>query len=420
MITADEALRIVLDNTTRLGTERVALLGALGRVLAEEIRSPRDIPGFDNSAMDGYAIRAADIASASETNPVRLKVIETVGAGTMPSRRIAPGEAVRTMTGAPIAPGADAVIPVERTRGSGAMVEIVASVEAHAFVRPRGEDLREGEAVMSPGKRLTPADLGTLASLNRSMVDVYRRPRAAVVATGDELVDLDQVPAGAQVVNSSAYALAGAIVEAGGEPVILKIARDTAAEIRERLLESLRFDVVLSTGGVSVGQFDHVKGVLDELGMRALFHGVAQKPGRPLKFGIVDGKPVFGLPGNPVSTMVCFYLYARPAMLKMGGHRHLGLARVAVTCAGDVKVSRDLTEFVRVRIERHGDELHAMPTGNQGSGILSSLSRADALLIGPAKETMLKAGSRATALMLDPYAATDAEPFFEERRVHSQ
>jgi molybdopterin molybdotransferase len=420
MISADEALRIVLQNVTSLGIERIPLLGALDRILAEEVRSSRDIPGFDNSAMDGYAVRAADVASASESNPVRLKVVETVGAGTMPSRKIGPGETVRTMTGAPIAQGADAVIQVERTRGDGATVEILAAVEPHAFVRPRGEDLRQGETVMSPGKRLTPSDLGTLASLNRSMVDAYRRPRVAIVATGDELVDVDQVPAGAQIVNSSAYALAGAVMEAGGEPVILKIARDTAAEIRERLTEAMRFDVVLSTGGVSVGQFDHVKGVLDELGMRTLFHGVAQKPGRPLKFGTVDGRPVFGLPGNPVSTMVCFYLYTRPALLKMGGRRHLGLPRVEVTCAADIKVSKDLTEFVRVRIERRGGELHAAPTGNQGSGILSSLSRADALLIGPARETMLKAGSRAVALMLDPYAATDAEPFFEERRTHSQ
>jgi molybdopterin molybdotransferase len=416
MIPADEALRVVLDNVTPLGVERVALPDALGRVLAGEIRSPRDIPGFDNSAMDGYAVRAADVAGASENNPARLRVTETVAAGQMPAGRVGQGCAARTMTGAPIAPGADAVVPVERTRGADDLVEILAPVAAGEFVRPRGEDMRAGEAVMTPGKLLGPADLGTLASLSRAMIDVYRKPRAAIVATGDELVDIDQVPTGAQIVNSSAYALAAAIREAGAEPAILRVARDTPAEIRERLQEALSFDVVLSTGGVSVGQFDHVKGVLDELGMRTLFHGVAQKPGRPLKFGIVAGRPVFGLPGNPVSTLVCFYLYARPALLRMLGRNDVGLRRIAVRCACDIKVSNNMTEFVRVRLERDGDTFLARPTGSQGSGILSSVSRADGLLIGPAAKSRLQKGDQATVLLL---GAPGDDAFFEdERRFH--
>ncbi len=415
MISPDEALRMVLESVAPLGIERVPILLAMGRVLSEEIHSPRDVPGFDNSAMDGYAVRAADIASARESSPVSLKVVETVGAGAMPSRRVEPGTAIRTMTGAPIAAGADAIIQVERTRGSGSIVEILAPAPAASFIRHRGEDLRAGELVTSSGKVLTPSDLGMLASLNRSMLDVYRKPRVAIVATGDELVDIDQIPTGAQIVNSSAYALAAAIAEAGGEASILKIARDSIEETRERLSEAMRFDVVFSTGGVSVGQFDHVKGVMDELGTRTLFHGVAQRPGRPLKFGIMGGLPVFGLPGNPVSTMVCFYLYARPALRKIGGHRKLGLPRVRVTCAADIKIANNLTEFVRVRLERRDGELFATPTGSQGSGILSSLSRADALLIGPAKEDLLKAGSVATALLLETHAATDEEAFFEAR-----
>jgi molybdopterin molybdotransferase len=400
MISADQALQIVLENVAPLGVERISILDALGRVLAETISSPRDIPGFDNSAMDGYAVRAADVAKASEATPVKLKVVETVGAGQMPTRRVGTGETVRTMTGAPIAEGADAVIPVERTRGVSEVVEFLASAEHRAFIRPRGEDLRLGEMVMSAGKTLTPAELGMLASVNRAMVEVIRRPRVAIVATGDELVDVDQPPVGAQVVNSSAYALAGAIREAGAEAVILKVARDEAREIRERLAEAMTFDAMLSTGGVSVGQFDHVKGALDELGMRQLFHGVAQKPGRPLKFGTVGYRPVFGLPGNPVSTLVCFYLYARPALLKMSGHRRVGLPRVRARCAVDIKTSKDLTEFVRVRLEREGDAYLATPTGGQGSGIFSSISRADGLLIGPSSETVLKAGAQATVLLL--------------------
>jgi molybdopterin molybdotransferase len=419
MISADQALQIVLENVAPLGVERIPILDALGRVLAENISSSRDIPGFDNSAMDGYAVRAADLASASEANPVKLRVVETAGAGQMPSRRVGAGETVRTMTGAPIADGADAIIQVERTRGSGDVVEFLAPAEVRGFIRPRGEDLRLGELVMSPGKKLTPADLGMLASVNRAMVEVIRRPRVAIVATGDELVDVDQAPAGAQVVNSSAYALAGAVREAGAEAVILKVARDVAGEIRDRLAEAMTFDAVLSTGGVSVGQFDHVKGALDELGMRQLFHGVAQKPGRPLKFGTVGYRPIFGLPGNPVSTLVCFYLYARPALLKLSGHRRVGLPRINARCAVDIRTSKDLTEFVRVKLDREGDSWRATPTGNQGSGILSSLSRADGLLIGPSTETILKAGAQATVLLLGGDGGigdVTADELFEGRR----
>lgn len=415
MISVDQALGIVLENVAPLGAERVSILEALGRVIAEQIRSPRDIPGFDNSAMDGYAVRATDVETASESNPIRLKVLETVGAGVVPSMRVAAGQAVRTMTGAPIADGADAIVPVERTRGTGAEVEVLAPAEKGAFVRPRGEDLKRDELVISPHKGLTASDLGTLASLNRSMVDVYRRPRVAIVATGDELVDVDTVPTGAQVINSSAYALAAAIGESDGEPIMLKVARDQPEEVRARLAEALAFDVVLTTGGVSVGQFDHVKVVLDELGLRQLFHGVAQKPGRPLKFGTIGGRPIFGLPGNPVSTMVCFYLYVRPALRRMTGRNDLGLSRIIARCAADIPKANNLTEFVRVALVRRNGEVYAAPTGNQGSGVLSSLSRAHGLLIGPATERVLKAGSQAAVLLLDSAAAADTEAYFEER-----
>ncbi len=413
MISVDEAIATVLEVAPRLGVERVALLDALGRVLAQEIRSPRDIPGFDNSAMDGYAVRSADVASASESHPVKLAVTETVPAGKMPEREVKAGQAARTMTGAPIARGADAIVPVERTRGTGDVVEILATAEPNAFVRPKGEDLKLGELAMVPGKLMGPADLGMLASLNRAMVGVYRRPRVAIVATGDELVDVDEPPSGAQVVNSSAYALSGAIREAGGEPAILRVARDTPTEVRERLAEAMAFDVILTTGGVSVGQFDHVKTVLDELGMKNLFHGVAQRPGRPLKFGTLGHRPIFGLPGNPVSTLVCFYLYTRPALLKMSGRSEVGLPRISVRCAGDIRLAKGLTEFVRVKLERRDGQVFAAPTGNQGSGILSSVARADGLLIGPAAVDALRAGDQATVLVLAA-GAGDA-PFFERR-----
>jgi molybdopterin molybdotransferase len=419
MISADEALHIVLDSVSALGVERIPILRGLGRVLAEEVRSPRDIPGFDNSAMDGYAVRSSDVRNASESNPVKLAVVETVAAGKMPARRLEAGQAARTMTGAPIADGADAIIQVEKTRGTESTVEILASAEPRNFIRPRGEDVGKGDVVLSSGKSLGASDLGMLASLSRSMVEVYRRPRVAIVATGDELVDVDEVPSGAQVVNSSGYALAGAIVEAGGEPTILKIARDRREEIRDRLAEAFTFDVMLSTGGVSVGQFDHVKGTLDELGLHQLFHGVAQRPGKPLKFGTVGYRPVFGLPGNPVSTLVCFYLYVRPALRRMGGHKRVGLPRVVARCGSDIKTAANLTEFVRANLARDGEALLATPTGAQGSGILSSISSADGLLVGPASETILKKGTQAVVLLLggtDTVALDETVGFEEPRR----
>jgi molybdopterin molybdotransferase len=416
VISVDQALSLVLSHVATLGVERAAVLDAVGRVLAEEIRSPRDIPGFDNSAMDGYAVRAADVARAGERTPVVLRVVETIGAGRVGEKHVGPAEAARIMTGAPVPSGADAIVPVERTRSpSEEVVEIMAPAERGAFVRPKAEDLRTGEVIMEPGKRLRPSDLGMLASLNRGFVEVYRRPRVAIVSTGDELVDIDQVPTGAQVVNSSAYGLACATREAGGDPSILRVARDEPEEIRGRLAEAAGFDVALSTGGVSVGQFDHVKTQLGELGMRQIFHGVAQKPGRPLAFGLLAERPFFGLPGNPVSTMVCFYLYARPALLKVAGRRDLGLPRLTARCAVDIRLANGLTEFVRVALRRENGEWLATPTGNQGSNILSSLARADGLLIGPASQTLLRAGTQATVLLLEPGVAADCEPLFEER-----
>ncbi len=418
MISADQALAQVLDSVARLGIERIPLRAAAGRILAEEITSDREIPAFNNSAMDGFAVRAADVSGASERTPKRLKVIETVAAGSMPTVKVSEGEAVRIMTGAPVPQGADSIVPVERTRSSGSVVEIMAEPARGEFVRPSGEDLRVGEPVMAPGKRLTPSDIGMMASLNHAMVDVWRRPRVSIVATGDELVDVDQVPRGAQIVNSSAYALAAAVEECGGEAVILKVARDTPEEIRARLAEGAAMDAMLSTGGVSAGDFDHVKAILDELGMRTLFHGVAQKPGRPLKYGLIGNRPIFGLPGNPVSTLVCFYLYVRPALLKMGGHSALGLPRVTARCASDIKTANNLTEFVRVRLERRGDEFYALPAGSQGSNILSALSRADGLLVGPARENLLKAGFQATVLLLSPVTGEVEAGFEEFHRFH--
>jgi molybdopterin molybdotransferase len=413
MISADEALRIVIDNVQVLGIERVFIREALGRVLGEPVYAPRDIPGFDNSAMDGFAVRAGDLAQASREQPVRLKIVETIAAGSVPKAKLGSGLAARIMTGAPIPQGADAVVPVEQTRSSGEVVEVMVSVSSGWCVRRRGEDLREGQLILPAHREVRAADVGLFASLNRSMVDVYRRPRVALVCTGDELVDIDQQPSGAQVVNSNAYGLAAAISEAGGEATLLRVARDRPHEISERFREAMCCDAILSTGGVSVGQFDHVKQVLRELGLRELFHGVAQRPGKPLMFGLLDQRPVFGLPGNPVSALVCFELYGRPALRKMEGREDLSLPRVVARCAQDIKTAANLTEFIRVKIERHDDELYATPSGEQGSAILSALSRADGLMIGPANKSILPAGTQAEVLLLSRVAGLRGSVGFE-------
>ncbi|HLH77391.1 MAG TPA: gephyrin-like molybdotransferase Glp [Candidatus Binataceae bacterium] len=408
MISVDEALKIVLDSVAPLAVERVPLLDARDRILAEQIYSNRDIPGFDNSAMDGFAVRAADLAGASERTPKALRITETIAAGAMPTTAVTVGSAARIMTGAPIPPGADAIVPVERTRVAGAVVQFLAAPEVGEFVRPQGEDLRAGQLVMGPGRRLSPSDIGMLALVNRPMVEVWRRPRVALVATGDELVDADQVPTGAQVVNSSAYALAAAVAEVGAEASILKIARDDPKEIRARLIEASAFDAIFTTGGVSVGDFDHVKGELDRVGMKTLFHGVAQRPGRPLKFGLIGSCPVFGLPGNPVSTLVCYYLYARPALLKMAAHQQLQLPRVSARCMVDIRLAQGLTVFIRVTVQRRDGVYEATPTGAQGSNLLGSLARAEGLLVGPSDKLNLRAGDQAEVLLL-PSAAVGAE-----------
>jgi molybdopterin molybdotransferase len=413
LISPDQALKLVVDNVQAVGLERVSIRQALGRILGEPIHVPRDIPGFDNSAMDGFAVRSDDLADASRERPVELKIVETIAAGSVPKVELGPRQAARIMTGAPIPRGADAVVPIEQTRSSNDAVEVLVSVASGWCVRRRGEDLREGDLVLAARRRLRAADVGLLASLNCSMVDVYRQPRVAIVCTGDELVDINQQPSGAQVVNSNAYALAAAVSEAGGEATLLRVARDRPSEIRERFCEALCCDAILSTGGVSVGQFDHVEEVLRELGIRELFHGVSQRPGKPLMFGLLERRPVFGLPGNPVSALVCFELYAKPALRKMGGWENFWLPKVTALCAQDIKTAAHLTEFIRVKIERRDDQLYATASGEQGSAILSTLSRADGLLIAPAKKTILPRGSQVEVLLLSCEAALAYSPGFE-------
>ena len=403
---------MILETIPPLGGERIGLLQAVGRVLAEEVRSAREVPPFANSAMDGYAVRWDDVHNASAGQPVAVDVIEVIQAGAVPTQTVTIGTASKIMTGAVIPPGADTVIRVEDTEEQDGRVWIKRPERPGTHIRASGEDIHCGQVVLRKGRVLRPADIGLLASVGRSTVLVRQRPRVAILSTGNELVEVDEALRPGQIVNSNAYTLAAAVQETGGQPVPLAIARDTLEEIRAALSEAVRHDVVLSTGGVSVGDFDFVKTAMDELGVRRLFWQVAQRPGKPLTFGLLRERPYFGLPGNPVSALVCFYLYVRPALGRMMGQERLFPPVVSATVGEDIPKAKGLTEFVRCRLTRTNEHYEAHSTGSQSSGVLSSLSLGEGLAIGPAELALLPKGMSVKVIVLnsDQFAGEEA-PF---------
>ncbi|MGH7960227.1 MAG: molybdopterin molybdotransferase MoeA, partial [Candidatus Binatia bacterium] len=311
------------------------------------------------------------------------------------------GTASKIMTGAVIPPGADSVIRVEDTEEHDGRVWLKSGGRPGNNVRACGEDIRRGQVVLEKGRILRPADMGLLASVGRSLVLVRQHPRVAILSTGNELAEVDEGLQPGQIVNSNAYTLAAAVREAGGQPVPLAIARDTLDEIRAALSEAVRHDVVLSTGGVSVGDFDFVKAAMDELGIQRLFWQVAQKPGKPLTFGLLRERPYFGLPGNPVSALVCFYLYVRPALRRMMGYEKPFLPVVSARVGEDISKAKGLTEFVRCRLTQTGGHYEAYSTGSQSSGVLSSLSLGEGLIVGPAETALLPKGMDVRVIVLD-------------------
>jgi molybdopterin molybdotransferase len=408
VISVGEALAKVCDATPVLGGERVALEAALGRVVAEDVASERLVPEAANSAMDGYAVRHADLGSL----PARLRVVAVEPAGTVVDGPVVAGTAVKLFTGSVIPPGADTVVRVEDTEAQDHAVVIRVAPARGANVRAAGEDIARGDVVVRAGTPLAPADLGVLASVGRATVVVHRRPRVAILSTGTELVEVDEVPGPAQVVNSNAYTLAAAVREAGGEPLVLPLVRDRPEEIEARLAEALRTDVVVTSGGVSVGDLDLVKDALAASGVEQVFWQVAQKPGKPLAFGRAASRLVFGLPGNPVSALVCFYLYVRPALRRLQGHRRIHLPVVEATLARSTRKARGLTEFLRVRLADSPDGPVATPVASQSSGVLTGLGGGAALLVGPRELDELPAGARLPVIVLGgPALERDVPPF---------
>lgn len=418
MIGPKEALDIVLGTVERLDVAAARLENALGFVLAEDIVSRDNIPPFDNSAMDGYAVRGVDVAGAAVDNPVTLEVVDDIKAGGVSVSEIKPGTAARIMTGAQMPAGADTVVRVEDTTtdGSGARqgfkidadgkellkpVTITAKVKSGSNVRFAGEDVASGEIVITAGRELRPAEIGLLASLGFPEVRVIRQARLAIVTTGDELLDIGQQLEPGKIRNSNAYSLAAQVTEAGAIPNRLGIAADTKEAARKLFTDAVtQANIVLTTGGVSVGKYDVVKDVLEDMGAELKFWKVAQKPGHPLGFWTLNGRYIFGLPGNPVATMVCFEEYVRPAIRKMMGRQYLFRPEVQAILTSDIRKRLGRFHYIRVRVEKKDGEYYVGSTGPQGSGILKSMVLADGLALIPADVESVKAGDRVTTRLI--------------------
>lgn len=418
-LTVDEARATVVAEFQSLPSEIVRLEAALHRVLARDIISPVSLPPWDNSSMDGYAVRAADVARATAAAPVSLPVTDTIAAGGVARAPLAPGTAMRIMTGAPIPEGADTVIRIEDTDRGEERVLIRESRDAQRNVRPRGEDLQAGEIALAAGTMIDAAQIGVLASVGAHEVAVHRRPRVAVLATGDELVDVGrfaEVLAGRRIVSSNSYTLRAAVMAAGADVLDLGICPDDRDALRERLeaARAAECDLLLTSGGVSVGAFDYTREVLATLGATMHFWRVRIRPGGPLGFGRLGRIPWLGLPGNPVSAMVTCELFAKPALRRLRGERAVFPRTIPVVLDQEVSIGAALTHFLRVAITTDDEgTLHARLTGPQGSGLLTSMARADALLVVPLEHFgrgPISAGTTMRAIPLGERAQLVTDP----------
>jgi len=405
VISVEEALERILARVGVLGDEQVPLTRAFRRVLAESVVSSLDVPPWPNSSMDGYALRSGDTRRASASAPVRLTVSGRVAAGHVAPRAVGPSEAFRIFTGGPMPEGADSVIPQEDVTVDEGAIVVPRPVNAGDFVRPRGEDMRAGEGVLERGRLLGPAELGLVAALGRSQVRVLRRPRVGVLSTGDEIVDLGGHPGPGQIPNSNTYSLMAQVEEAGGEPVSLGVAPDRLDEIEARLRWGLDCDLLISSAGVSVGEHDFVKAALERLGAEQHLWLVDMRPGKPVAFATIPstGKcalPVFALPGNPVSAMVTFELFVRPALLRLGGHARLQRAVVQARAEAPIANAGRRRGYLRVTLSAGDDGgYRARLTGGQSSGILRSMVAADGLAIVPG-DTTVEAGATVPVILL--------------------
>jgi molybdopterin molybdotransferase len=408
MVSVDEARERILAVFGPLPAMDFPIVDALGLVLAEDIIADRPLPPFANSAMDGFAVRAVDTAGASPGSPVWLRVTGEAPAGSAATMCVEPGTAVRIMTGAPVPSGADAVVRFEDTdeaekadRRVEGDVAVYRAAKPAANIRPAGEDVAAGSRVLAAGASLRPAEIGMLAALGRTHVAVHRRPRVAILATGDEVVDPGAPLGPGQIRNSNSSIVAAMVRRVGGDPILLGVARDTTAELRAKLAEARQADLIVTTGGVSTGDYDFVKHVLRMDGGIDLWQ-VRIKPGKPLAFGHIGGVPLLGLPGNPVAAAVAFEQFARPAIRKLLGHADLGIPTVQATLLDRIENPGGRRHFVRVRVEPAGPGGYtARVVGSQGAGVLTSLVLGNGLLIVPEDVAVAEPGRVFAVQMLD-------------------
>lgn len=402
MISVEEALERILAEVTSLSVTHLPLPEALGLVLAEDVVAQEDIPPFANSAMDGFALLSQD-SQSRDGQPPRLRITGEVAAGYVADHAVEPGTAMRIMTGAPVPPGADAVIQIELTRSEGSeseWVEILQAVKPGNNIRPAGEDMRRGQTILFRGTEIGPWEIGVLATLGWARVPVIRRPRVAILGTGDEVIDVDESLRPGKIRNSNSYLLEASVRQAGAEPQRLGVARDTVESLREKFTEAIQCDLIITSGGVSVGEFDLVKNIMTEQG-EIHFWRINMRPGKPVAFGHIGNVPLLGLPGNPVSAAVTFELFGRPVIRKMLGHTRLERPQVDVVVEDGVSERVMRRHYVRARVEWRDGRFVARTTGNQGSNIMTSLLNANALLIVPEGGAVVHPGDTARAIMLD-------------------
>jgi len=394
----EAAQQLILEHVTPLSVEKIPLTELAGRTLAEDLCAPVDLPRWDNSEMDGFAVQAADCHPLAQ-----LKVIGYVPAGaTAEGVTVKPGTAVRIMTGAPIPTGCNAIVPIENTDGGRETVTIQQAVQTGDFIRFRGSDIATGETILTAGTLLRPAEVNLLAAFSLTEIAVIRQPTVAILSTGDELIPPGETPAAGQIIDSNSHSLAAAVREIGAIPQILGIAHDNRESLSKKIAAGLNADVLITSAGVSAGDRDLVREILEEAGIQQLFWKVAIKPGGPTAFGLNGGKPVFSVPGNPVSSMIAFEQLIRPALLKMMGKKDVfrPLERAAVK--GPLRNETNKTRFLRVRVEKTPTGLVAESAGDQNTGILSTMIRANAIAILAPEQNELVTGDDVDIQLLNP------------------
>ena len=394
----EDARRMILEAVTPLAGETVELLDSVGRVLAADLVAPWPLPRFSNSAMDGYAVRAEDCASGAA-----LKVIEFVPAGQLPTRRVEQGTAIKIMTGAMVPEGCDSVVPIEVAEERDGLVRATAEVKRGQHIRLVGEDVRDGETIFATGRLVRPFEINMLANFGMSQVEVVRRPRVGIVSTGDELVQLGTMPGAGQIVNSNAYSLAAAVRSLGAEAILLGIARDTVESHREKFSAGLGYEALITSAGISVGDRDLVSEVLQSLGVQMVFHRIKVKPGKAMAFGVREGRPVFALPGNPVSSMLAFEEFVAPALRRMMGHHETVRRLFPAVLQTPLRKSKEYTSLVRVRLECTNGRYLAFSSGKQETGLVRTMVEANGVAILPAGREEFAAGEEVQVHSLEGF-----------------